>query len=43
MMNKILFSLLAIITIANTAYSQIKTPVKWNIGIEYPSKMQANQ
>lgn len=33
-MNKILFSLLAIITIANTAYSQIKTPVKWNIGIE---------
>ena len=34
MMNKILFSLLAIITIANTSYSQLKNPVKWKIGIE---------
>lgn len=34
MMNKILFSLLAIITIANTSYSQIKNPVKWKIEIE---------
>jgi len=34
MMNKILFSLLAIITIANSSYSQLKNPVKWKIGIE---------
>ena len=34
MMNKILFSLLAIITVANTSYSQLKNPVKWKIGIE---------
>ena len=34
MMNKILFSLLAIITLANTSYSQIKNPVKWKIEIE---------
>ena len=34
MMNKILFSLLAIITIANTSYSQLKNPVKWKIEIE---------
>ena len=33
-MNKILFSLLAIITVANTSYSQLKNPVKWKIGIE---------
>ena len=33
-MNKILFSLLAIIAIANTSYSQIKNPVKWKIEIE---------
>ena len=34
MMNKILFSLLAIFAIANTSFSQIKNPVKWNIEIE---------
>lgn len=33
-MNKILFSLLAIISIVNTSYSQIKNPVKWKIEIE---------
>ncbi len=33
-MNKILFSLLAIITIANASFGQIKNPVKWKIEIE---------
>ncbi len=34
MMNKILFSLLAILTFASTSYSQIVDPVKWKIEIE---------
>jgi len=34
MMNKVLFSLLAMIAFANTSFSQISNPVKWKIEIE---------
>jgi len=34
MLNKILFSLLALFSVASTSYSQLKNPVKWDISVQ---------